>query len=329
MASPEPVPAQALVTGAGGFVGSHLVEKLVRSGSRVRAFVRYSSSGGAGWLDGSTVRSDVEVVRGDIGDADSVERAMADVDVVYHLAALIGIPYSYDAPRSYVRTNIEGTLNVLRAATGRGALVVHTSTSEVYGTAIRTPIDEDHPLQAQSPYAATKIAADKLAESFHRSYGVRVVTVRPFNTYGPRQSPRAILPTIVIQALAGGKIRLGNLAATRDLTYVTDTVEGFERAGRTSAAIGRVINLGQGWDISIADLVKRVSDILGRELEVEIDPARARPAASEVDRLCASNQLAREILGWTPSIPFAEGLRRTIEWFKEHADGSVAHDYAV
>ncbi len=321
---------RVLVTGAGGFIGSHLVERLVGEKAAVRAFVHYDAIGSWGWLDASPVRGDVEVVAGDIADRDSVVRAVSGVDVVFHLAALIGIPYSYAAPASYVRTNVEGTLNVLTAARERGvSRVVHTSTSEVYGTARRVPMDEEHPLHAQSPYAATKIAADKLAEAFHRSFGVPVVTVRPFNTFGPRQSGRAVIPTIISQALAGRPARLGNLTPTRDFNFVANTVDGFLRAGGTEGVDGRTVNLGTGRETSIRDVVNAVERILGRQVEVEEDAERRRAPDSEVERLVADAKLAGELLGWRPHVTLEEGLERTIEWIRSNGDRFRTDAYAV
>lgn len=311
-----------LVTGADGFIGSHLVERLVAEGAQVRALVYYNAFGQWGWLDDSAVARDVEVVAGDITDTEFVADAMRGREVVFHLAALIAIPYSYHAPRSYLRTNAEGTLNLLQAARSLGvSRMVHTSTSEVYGTARAVPIDEAHPLQGQSPYAASKIAADKLAEAFHLSYGLPVVTLRPFNTFGPRQSARAVIPTIISQALRGQRVRLGNLHPTRDLTYVEDTVEGFLRAGEAEGAEGRAINLGTGREISIGGLVEMVGEILGVPVETEVEKTRLRPEGSEVERLLSDNRLAAEVLGWRPRISLEEGLGRTIEWIRDHLDG--------
>lgn len=310
---------RVLVTGAGGFIGSHLVERLVSLGARTSAFVRYNSTGSWGWLDQSPVKDDVRVILGDIRDQDSTQRAVEDVDIVFHLAALIAIPYSYYAPLSYVRTNIEGTLNVLQSAIrNRVSLVVHTSTSEVYGTARSIPINESHPLQGQSPYSATKIGADKIAESFNLSFGLPVVIVRPFNTYGPRQSARAVIPTIVTQALADEPIRLGNLEPTRDLNYVADTVEGFIKAAESSKAVGEVINLGSGQEISIGQLAATILKAMGKNLPVITDSERVRPEGSEVERLCADASKARELLGWEPTHTLEEGLTRTIEWIREN-----------
>lgn len=310
---------RVLVTGAGGFIGSHLTERLVTLGARVRALVHYRASGSWGWLDHSPSRGEIEVNAGDVRDRDSVARAMRGTEIVFHLAALIGIPYSYHAPLSYVRTNVEGTLNVLQAALDLALeRVIHTSTSEVYGTARYVPIDETHPLQAQSPYAASKIAADKLAESFFLSFGLPVVTVRPFNAFGPRQSARAVIPTIIIQCLAGNTVRLGNVHPTRDLGYVTDTVEGFVRAAVSTEAIGRTINLGSGAEINIGDLARLIGRLVSRTIAIQTEEERTRPETSEVERLQADNTLARKLLGWEPSVALEEGLRLTIEWLQEH-----------
>jgi NAD dependent epimerase/dehydratase len=321
---------RVLVTGAGGFIGSHLVERLVDAGATARALVRYTSSGTWGWLDGSPVKADVDVLAGDICDREILARAMRGVDTVFHLAALIGIPYSYDAPASYVRTNVEGTLAVLQTAMAAGVRrVVHTSTSEVYGSAIRVPIDERHPLQTQSPYAASKASADLMALSFHRAFGAEVVTVRPFNTYGPRQSARAVIPTIITQALGGSAIRLGNLSPTRDFTYVRDTVEGFVCAAEATDVAGRTFNLGTGREISIGDLARTIQSLLGTDLPVMTDDARERPATSEVDRLCADASAARAALGWTPKHDLADGLTQTISWLKDHLERYRIGAYSV
>jgi dTDP-glucose 4,6-dehydratase len=308
-----------LVTGAGGFIGSHLVEQLVSLGARTRALVHYNSNGSWGWLDQSPIRNDVEVIQGDIRDPDSLQRAIAGADVVFHLAALIAIPYSYHAPLSYVRTNVEGTLNVLQAAIRNDVgLVVHTSTSEVYGTARSVPIGESHPLQGQSPYSASKIGADKIAESFNLSFGLPVVTVRPFNTYGPRQSARAVIPTIITQALANEPIRLGNIEPTRDLNYVPDTVAGFIAAAESTKAVGEVINIGTGQEISIGQLAATILRAMRKDLPVVSESQRVRPENSEVERLCADAGKARELLGWTPKHTLAQGLAQTIEWIQEN-----------
>jgi dTDP-glucose 4,6-dehydratase len=323
-----------LVTGAAGFVGSHLTETLVREGHHVRALVRYTSRGTAGWLDvvDRHVAAQIEILKGDVRDAQAVRRAAAGTTRIYHLAALIGIPYSYESPDAYIGTNIIGTANVLDAARDLGdklERVVHTSTSECYGTALSVPIDETHPLQAQSPYAATKIAADKLVESYHRSFGLRVVTLRPFNTYGPRQSTRAVVPTIITQVLSSPRVRLGNTWTTRDFNYVDDTVRGFLLAGSAPAVDGRVINVGSGREVSIDQLVTVIGRMLGREAVVETDSARVRPPASEVERLIADTTLARNLLGWTPQISLEEGLQRTIVWIRDHQDEFRVAGYHV
>jgi len=311
---------RVLVTGAGGFIGSHLAEQLARLGAKTRALVRYTSTGSWGWLDESELKPDIEVVAGDLRDRDSVRRALDGVEQVFHLGALIAIPYSYHAPDSYVQTNALGTLNVLQGARDAGVeRVVHTSTSEVYGTAQYVPIDEKHPLVGQSPYSATKIAADKLAESFHLSFALPVVTVRPFNTYGPRQSARAVIPTIITQCLTGDTVRLGNLAPTRDLMYVSDTVEGFLCAAQADeAAIGQTVNLGTGTGISIGDLAKKIASLTGKAVRIESDGERVRPAASEVDRLVADNRLAQKLIGWKPQVSLDDGLRQTIPWVEKN-----------
>jgi NAD dependent epimerase/dehydratase len=308
-----------LVTGAGGFIGSHLAERLVEEGARVRALVHYNALGNWGWLEDSERRADMEVMGGDVTDRDSMMQAAEGVDTVFHLGALIAIPYSYHAPASYLRTNAEGTLNVLQAARARGARrVVHTSTSEVYGTALYAPIDEKHPLQGQSPYSASKIAADKMAEAFHLSFGVPVVTVRPFNTFGPRQSSRAVIPTLITQALAGGTVRLGSLHPTRDLNYVGNTVDGFLKAAAAPEAVGETVNLGTGREISIGDLVKLVGRLMGREIQVSVQSERVRPEKSEVERLIADNRKAERLLGWRPEVGLEQGLERTIDWLRSH-----------
>lgn len=321
---------RVLVTGAGGFIGSHLTERLVELGAKTRALVRYNSAGTWGWLDQSSHKDDVEVVLGDIRDHDIVDRAVAEAEVVFHLAALIAIPYSYHAPLSYVRTNVEGTLNVLQGAQRAGSeVVVHTSTSEVYGTARTVPIDENHPLQGQSPYSASKIGADKIAESFNLSFGLPVVTVRPFNTFGPRQSARAVIPTIITQALNGSEIRLGNLEPTRDLNFVADTVEGFIKAAETPKAIGEVINLGSGREISIRELAALILTLMNKEIPIAFEGARVRPENSEVDRLCADSRKGQSILGWTPQYSLEEGLAATIEWIRENSERYRTGIYVV
>ena len=311
-----------LVTGADGFIGSHLVERLVAEGARVRAFCLYNSAGSAGWLDGvpTETRSALDLRLGDIRDARFVEAAVEGVQVVFHLAALIAIPYSYVAPESFVDTNIRGTLNVLEAARRAGVeRLVQTSTSEVYGTPAELPIRETHPLQAQSPYAATKVAADQLTTAFQRSFGLPAVVLRPFNTYGPRQSERAVLPTMLRQLLSGSReIRLGRLDPRRDLTYVADTVDGFIRAATAPGIDGRVIQLGTGRAESIGDLLGLACRLLGVEARAVEDPSRLRPESSEVLVLEADPSLAREVLGWEPRTSLEDGIRATIAWLREH-----------
>ncbi len=317
-----PWPRQSvLVTGAGGFIGSHLIDRLIELGANVRAFVRYTSRPQAGFLDDlpPDKSGDVEIVRGDLRDFNAVLDASQGTSMIFHLGALIGIPYSYVHPRETVETNVLGTLNVLMAGRIHNIeRIIHTSSSEVYGTARYAPIDESHPLQGQSPYSASKIGADKIAESFYDSYRLPVVTLRPFNAYGPRQSARAVIPTIITQALAGEEITLGNLSPRRDFTYVADTVEGFIKAAECKGAIGQVINLGTSTDVSIGNLVEKIGVIMGRRLKVRQDAIRERPAGSEVERLIADNQLAREVLSWQPQIMLDEGLKRTVEWISEN-----------
>ena len=321
---------KVLVTGAGGFIGSHLSERLVALGAHTRALVHYNALGTWGWLDGSHVRNEMEVVAGDICDRDSVVQAMRGVEIVLHLAALIGIPYSYHAPASYVRTNVEGTLNVLQVARETGVeRLVHTSTSEVYGTARYVPIDEEHPLQGQSPYSATKIAADKLTEAFHLSFGLPITIIRPFNTYGPRQSARAIIPTIITQALTQPAVRLGNLDPLRDLTYVEDTVEGFIRIVEEPRALGHVINVGSGKEISIGDLATTILAVIGSDVPIVHDPPRVRPSGSEVARLCANTGKAKELLGWQPRNNLRQGLAKTIEWIEQQLERYRPDAYTI
>lgn len=319
-----------LVTGGGGFIGSHLVERLVREGAKVRALVHYNALGSWGWLDRSALKSEVEVVAGDITDGESVRGAVRGTEVVFHLAALIAIPYSYRAPFSYVRTNIEGTMHVLQAARELGVRrIIQTSTSEVYGTARFAPITEEHPLQGQSPYSASKIGADKLVESFFLSYGTPVVTLRPFNTFGPRQSARAVIPTIITQALAGDVVRLGNVYPTRDLNYVENTVDGYVAAANAPGIEGETIQLGTGREISVGDLVPLVGNILGKALRVETEDQRQRKQGSEVDRLIADPSKAARLLGWTPRVSLEEGLSRTVDFLRAHAELYRADRYNV
>jgi NAD dependent epimerase/dehydratase len=321
-----------LVTGAGGFIGGHLVERLVRDGARVRAMCRYNSRNDRGtldWLD-AEVTAEVEVVLGELRDVESVAAAVEGSEVVLHLGAQIAIPYSYVNPRDFLEVNVLGALNVAQAALRHGVQrVVHTSTSEVYGTAQTVPITEAHPLEPQSPYAASKVAADKLMDSYRRSFDLPVSVLRPFNTYGPRQSARAIVPTIIGQALGGSTLRLGSLHPRRDLTFVEDTATAFTAAATSDAALGRTIHLGTDHDVSVGDLVGIVGELLGRELTVETDPARVRPPNSEVERLRASPALARELLGWEPRVDLREGLARTIEWIERNVGRYRANDYVI
>ena len=310
-----------LVTGSDGFIGSHLVERLVDAGASVRAFVFYNSFNSWGWLDRvPAARSgEVEVVAGDVRDSHCVKTAMAGVDLVFHLAALIAIPYSYQAPESYVDTNVKGTLNVLQAGRELGTeRILVTSTSEVYGTAQYVPIDESHPYQGQSPYSASKIGADRMAEAFNRSFSLPVTIVRPFNTYGPRQSARAIIPTIISQLVAGKKtIRLGNLAPTRDLLYVADTADGFIKIAESDRTIGEEINVATQKEISMKELAEEIIGLINPAAKIEFDTDRVRPASSEVDRLLGSNEKIRELTDWEPGYDLRKGIAATIDWFKK------------
>lgn len=320
-----------LVTGAGGFIGSHLAEALIKVGYKVRAFIRYNSRNSWGWLEDSKYKKDIEIFCGDIRNFDCVKASLKDVDTIFHLAALIGIPYSYSTPESYVDTNIRGTLNVLQVARElKIKKFIHTSTSEIYGTAQKIPISEDHPINPQSPYAASKSAADVMAISFYRSFNLPVVVVRPFNTYGPRQSNRAIIPTIITQLLANkGVIRIGSLFPTRDFTYVNDIVEGFMKAAESKDAIGEVINLGSNSEISIKELVRMISDIIGIDPKIIVEDRRKRPAVSEVRRLRADNAKAQKLLGWRLEYSLYEGLKETIDWFRSHENMYKVNIYNV
>ena len=312
-----------LVTGADGFIGSHLTQELLRRGQKVRAFVLYNSFGSWGWLDDTPdeLRQNLEVFAGDIRDSYGVLEAMKGCDVVYHLAALIAIPYSYHSPATYVETNVQGTLNVVQAARQLGvSKVVHTSTSEVYGTAQFVPITEEHPLVGQSPYSASKIGADQIAYSFFASFETPVAIVRPFNTYGPRQSARAVIPTVITQIANGARqIKLGAVTPTRDLNYVADTVAGFIAVAESEQSCGQTINIGSGFEIAIGDLAHTIAEVMGTEIEIVTDAQRLRPQNSEVERLFASNDKARRLLGWSPQYGGLDGLRRglalTVEWF--------------
>ena len=331
--------AKVLVTGSDGFIGSHLTEALVRRGDDVRAFVLYNSFNSWGWLEDlpADIRRNLDVFAGDVRDPYGVRKAVKGCDRVLHLAALIGIPYSYHSPDTYVDTNIKGTLNVLQAARDLGvARVVHTSTSEVYGTAQFVPITEEHPLQGQSPYAATKIGADHLALSFHRAFGTPVAVARPFNTYGPRQSARAIIPTVAVQILSGRrKIKVGSISPTRDFNYVADTVAGLIAVAGSDRAVGEVINIGSNYEVSIKDTIELIAAIAGAKIEIETEPVRVRPAASEVERLRADNSKAKRLLQWEPEYAGVAGLKRglsaTLDWLRSdgHLDRYKADAYNV
>jgi len=314
-----------LVTGADGFIGSHLTEALVKLGADVRAFVLYNSFNSWGWLDQTEkdVQKHIEVFAGDVRDPFGVNKAVTGCDLVFHLAALIAIPYSYHSPAAYVDTNVKGTLNVVQAAREHGVgKVIHTSTSEVYGTARYVPIDEEHPLQGQSPYSASKIGADQIALSFYRAFDTPVAVIRPFNTYGPRQSARAVIPTIITQ-LATGKtrIRLGATSPTRDFNYVADTVAGFLAVARADESLGEVINIGSNFEVSIGSVAEFIAEVMGTNIEIETEEARLRPENSEVDRLWADNKKAKKLTGWEPTYAgntgFKKGLQETIFWFKD------------
>lgn len=316
---------KVLVTGADGFIGSHLTETLVRTGHNVRAFVLYNSFNSWGWLDNSldNIRTELDVFAGDIRDPHGVRTAMNGCDTVMHLAALVSIPYSYHSPAAYIDTNVKGTLNVVQAAQDLGVKrVVATSTSEVYGTAQFVPITEDHPLQGQSPYSASKIGADQIALSYHRTFGTPVSVIRPFNTYGPRQSARAVIPTVITQILAGKKeVKLGSLHPTRDFNYVDDTVSGFMAVAKSEAAVGEVINIGSNFEMSVGGVVEMIKEIMNADVTVTTEDQRVRPNASEVERLWASNEKAKNLLNWSPSYGgkdgFQRGLEQTIAWYSD------------
>jgi NAD dependent epimerase/dehydratase len=322
-----------VVTGAGGFIGSALVERLVAAGAEVRAMLRYTSRAERGCLGyvSEPVMRDVELSFGDVRDVDAMREISRGAHAIFHLAALIGIPYSYEHPQEVIDTNILGTANVLLVAKELGTLerVVLTSTSEVYGSALRTPIDEHHPLQAQSPYSATKIASDALGLSFYRSFGMPITVVRPFNAYGPRQSARAVIPTIISQALSGTKLRLGAVDTIRDFTYVEDTARGFVAVASSDAALGEVVNLGSGVEVSIRDVIHQVSQIVGHELEIFVEDRRVRPEKSEVSRLQAESSKALALAGWRAEVSLDEGLRRTTQWIEAHLDAYRTQEYAV
>ncbi len=324
---------KVLVTGAGGFIGSHLVEALLEKGATVRAFVKYNSRSDWGMLSDLPAESQksIEVVSGDIRDPFFVRKAVQSCDYVFHLAALIGIPYSYVAPQDYVAVNVLGTVNVLQACRDeRTPRMVHTSTSETYGTALYVPIDEKHPLKGQSPYSASKIGADKMAESYYNSFELPVVTVRPFNTFGPRQSSRAFIPTVISQALSREKIVMGSLEPVRDMTFVKDTVQGLMKVGLSDNVVGQVVNLGMGNGQTIGEMAKAVLSILRKQnVPIEQDKRRVRPEKSEIMRLISDNTKAREICGWNPNYNFEEGLAETIAWIKKNLHRYRPDDYTV
>lgn len=324
---------EVVVTGAGGFIASHLVEELVRRGSNVKAFVHYNSRNDWGQLNqiDNDLLGNVEVFMGDITDPFFVKDITKSADVVFHLAALIGIPYSYVAPENYVNVNIKGTLNVLQAGLDNNVgKIVHTSTSETYGTAQYAPIDELHPLQGQSPYSASKIGADKMAESYYRSFDLPVATIRPFNTYGPRQSARAVIPTIISQALTKDEIHIGSLSPVRDMTFVKDTVRGFIAVGESERSLGEVINIGSGEGHTIGDILKTILQVIGREdMKVIEEQKRIRPGKSEVMKLICDNSKAKDVLGWEPEYSLHEGLQKTIEWLSGHTNLYKTDHYII
>jgi NAD dependent epimerase/dehydratase len=320
-----------LVTGAGGFIGSHLTELLVKKGYNVKAFVHYNSQNNYGWLESSEAKGHIEIFQGDIRDYDAVSNAVNSADTVFHLAALIGIPYSYVSPLAYIRTNIEGTYNILQSSRGSSIEnVILTSTSETYGTAQYIPIDENHPAVGQSPYAATKISADEIGLSFYRSFDMPVKIVRPFNTYGPRQSARAIIPTVISQLLSGKNIiKLGNLKPTRDLTFVKDTASGFYEISKSDELYGGATNIGMSEEISMESLVYLIAKLIGTEVEIEIDQQRIRPSKSEVDRLYCNNNKILEFTNWRPKYNIDRGLLETISWVKENLNHFKVDSYNV
>jgi NAD dependent epimerase/dehydratase len=309
---------RVLVTGGDGFIGSHLVELLARQGAAVSALVLYNSFNSHGWLESLQQPHDIKILTGDVRDPHFVKRITRDIDVVFHLAALIAIPYSYTAPDSYVHTNVVGTLNVVQGALESGARVIHTSTSEVYGSARRVPIDEQHALQPQSPYSASKIAADAMALSFFHAFRLPVTVARPFNTYGPRQSARAVIPTIITQILSGKRaIKLGSLAPTRDFTYVEDTCRGLVAVAESDGAVGETVNIGSNFEVSIGETARLIAELIGESVEVSADQERVRPETSEVDRLWCDNSRLAALTGFRPAVKFRDGLQKTIEWFRQ------------
>lgn len=321
-----------LVTGAGGFIGSHLVEELYRKGATVIAFVRYNSRSDYGMIEDidPSIRNSITIVSGDITDNPTMRNAVRDIDIVFHLAALNGIPYSYLAPESYVHTNIIGTQRVLESCLQTGVeRLVHTSTSEVYGTAQYVPIDEKHPLCGQSPYSASKIAADKLAESYYHAFDLPVTTIRPFNTYGPRQSARAIIPSIISQALSGDVVKIGSSDPVRDLTFIEDTIRGFIVVGESDKAIGKTINIGSGEGIAIGDLTRIIIDLINPDASIISEEGRKRPDSSEVMKLICDNSMARELMNWHPQVSLKSGLNKTISWIQKNLKQYKTEQYAV
>ncbi len=312
---------KVVVTGSEGFIGSHLTEKLVELGAKVTAFVLYNSFNTYGWVDTfkKEIKDNIKIFIGDIRDETSVRKALKDKDIIFHLAALIAIPYSYYAPRSYFETNVLGTLNIMQSAREFGFMkVIHTSTSEVYGTAIYTPIDENHPLQGQSPYSASKISADKIAESYYKSFNVPLAVIRPFNTYGPRQSARAVIPTIISQALTGNEINLGNISTVRDMNYIKDTVRGFVKVAQSDKSVGEVINIGSGVGLTIKEIADTVIRLLNKNIKINLDKERLRPEKSEVEMLICDYSKAEKLINWIPKFTLEEGLIETISWIKDN-----------
>jgi len=321
-----------LVTGAGGFIGSHLVEGLHRTGARVTAFVKYNSRGDWGMVDDidPAIKNDITVLSGDITDGKTMRASLDGIDLVYHLAALNGIPYSYEAPESYIHTNIIGTHRVLEACMHAGVeRLIQTSTSEVYGTAQYVPIDEKHPLCGQSPYSASKIAADKIAESYYHAFSLPVTIIRPFNVYGPRQSARAIIPTVISQALAGNVVKIGSRSPVRDLTYVDDTIRGFIKMGENDDALGKTINIGSGKGITIGDLSQKIVDLINPDASIISEECRIRPESSEVMALICDNRMADEVLSWKPEVDLSTGLSKTITWVRDNMTRFKTETYAV
>jgi len=323
---------RVLVTGAGGFIGSHLVDELLHNGVEVTAFVHYNARNDWGMLEGryNDKTPNLKVIAGDVTDSLFVKKAVSEKEYVFHLAALIGIPYSYVAPESYINTNIKGTLNIMQASLDAGVeRVVHTSTSEVYGTAQYTPIDEKHPLQGQSPYSASKIGADKIAESFYCSFGLPVTTIRPFNTFGPRQSTRAVIPTIITQALTSNSVKLGSLTPVRDLTFVADTIQGFIKFAESKKTVGKTVNTGSGREVTIGELADIIIKQVNPKAKIICEQERIRPDKSEVMELLCDNRLAKDLAGWEPKYSLEEGLTLTIDWMKEHISSYKAGLYTV